>query len=275
MGVFNGLRWQDCIDILLITFLFYKLFSLLKGTRAFQLVKGFFLIVIITFISKILALETFLWLMGHTMSLLLVALPIVFQPELRKILEELGRGGIWRRKKAIARAEVLADEVMKALMYLKSHKIGALVVLQRGTGLKDFWSTAVPINGDITQELLISMFWVNNPLHDGAVIISSEKILAASCYLPLTEEADLSRWLGTRHRAGIGVTEVSDAVSLIVSEERGEISMAVSGKLNRDLKHDWLKKFLVEYFSGQDPQTQSLMESLHEEIRSLGEGGAG
>lgn len=272
LALFEGMRWQDLIDILVITVVIYKLLTLLKGTRAFQLAKGFFLVVVLTAVAKGLNLDTFSWLLGRTLSLLLLALPIVFQPELRKLLEEIGRGSMWRRRKAMARAETLADEMLKALTYLKVHRVGALVVLQRGTGLKDFWSTAVPLNADITQELLISLFWKNNPLHDGAVILTPEKMIAGGCYLPLTEEADLSRWLGTRHRAAIGVTEVSDAVSLVVSEERGEISMAISGKLIRDVKESRLKAFLLEYFSGQSAQEQGWMESLHQEIRQLSGG---
>ena len=165
----------------------------------------------------------------------------------------------------------MADEVGKALSYLRAHKIGALVVLQRTTGLKDFWSTAVKLNAEITQELLISIFWVNNPLHDGAVILDTDEIIAAGCYLPLTENADLSRWLGTRHRAAIGVTEVSDCISLVVSEERGKISMAINGRLSQDLKDAQIRKLLVQYFAGADQTQQSLLESLHDEIRSLGD----
>lgn len=265
----SAFRWQDLVDIVVVAFIIYKLLLLLVGTRAFQLVRGFVLIGIVSFVVRWFELDAFSWLLNHTMSLLLIALPIVFQPELRKLLEELGRGGLFRRRKAIARAEVLADELGKAISYLRAHKIGALIVLQRTTGLKDFWSTAVTLNAEITQELVISLFWPNNPLHDGAVILDTEKVIAAGCYLPLTEDADLSRWLGTRHRAAIGVTEVSDGISVVVSEERGETSLAINGHLSRDLKDAQLKKMLVHYFAGEDQEQRSLLESLHDEIRSL------
>ncbi|EEX48202.1 MULTISPECIES: diadenylate cyclase CdaA [Jonquetella] len=267
----RNLRWQDCVDILVIAYMIYRVLLLLRNTRAFQLVKGFFLVTVLSFIARGLALDTLSWLLNQILSLLFFAVPIIFQPELRKVLEELGRGGIWRRQKALARGESMADEVGKALSYLRAHKIGALVVLQRTTGLKDFWSTAVKLNAEITQELLISIFWVNNPLHDGAVILDTDEIIAAGCYLPLTENADLSRWLGTRHRAAIGVTEVSDCISLVVSEERGKISMAINGRLSQDLKDAQIRKLLVQYFAGADQTQQSLLESLHDEIRSLGD----
>ena len=154
-------------------------------------------------------------------------------------------------------------------MYCCAHKIGALIVLQRETGLKDYWRNAVLLDADITNELLISVFWPNNPLHDGAMIIDGERILAAGCYLPLTENADLSRWLGTRHRAAIGVTEVSDAVSLIVSEERGEISLAINGRISSDLKEAQLRKYLVHYFSDQGKE-QGFLDNLKEELLALG-----
>lgn len=268
--LFSFFRWQDVIDIAVVTFIIYKTLSLLVGTRAVQLVKGLFLLVFLSFVSRWLNLETFSWILAQGFSALLIIVPVVFQPELRKILEEIGRGNMWRRKKAMKRAEIVADEMSKAIMYCCSHKIGALLVLQRGTGLKDYWRNSVVLNAEITQELIIAIFWPNNPLHDGATILDTEKIISAGCYLPLTEDADLSRWLGTRHRAAIGLTEVSDAVTLVVSEERGEVSLAINGRLSRNLKEPQLKKYLIHYFSGQDQEQQSFLESLREELRSFG-----
>lgn len=275
MSLLTSMRWQDVLDILIITYIIYRTLSLLRGTRAFQLVKGLIMLGILATVVRTMRLDTISWLLGRVLSLTLLALPIVFQPELRKILEEIGRGTLWRRQKAKARADSLADEVLKALTYLKRKKIGALVLLQRGTGLKDFTSTGVMLNADITSELLIGIFWDKNPLHDGAAILSTERVLAASCYLPLTEDTDLSRWLGTRHRAAIGVTEVSDAIALVVSEERGEVSMSVSGKLTRDLKDDRLKAVLSTYFSGGSSENKSWFENLQNEIRQLGQMGGG
>ncbi len=268
-NLISSFRWQDFIDIAVVSLVIYRVLLLLIGTRALQLVKGLLLIAFLAGVARVLNLEVFSWLLARLTSVLLIAIPIVFQPELRKILEALGRGNLWRRSRSIKRVELVSDEVYKALLYLRSHKIGTLLVLQRETGLKDFWRTAVTLNAELTQELIIALFWPNNPLHDGAVIIDTEKVIAAGCYLPLTEDADLSRWLGTRHRAAIGVTEVSDCISLVVSEERGEISMAVGGRLSQDLKEDQVKKLLIRYFSGEGQGQQSSLEGLRDELRSL------
>lgn len=262
-------RWQDIIDILIMSFIFYKLLMLLVGTRAMQLVKGFLLLGVISALARLFELTTISWFLARVLTFLVVAIPIVFQPELRKMLEELGRGGLWKRRKAQKRAEILSTEITSALMYLKSQKIGALLVFQRATGLRDYWRTAVKINADLSEELLISIFWPNNPLHDGAVIIDNDRVVAASTYLPLTEDSDLSRWIGTRHRAAIGVTEVSDALAIVVSEERGEISMAVKGHLSRNLKEGQLRKLLMHYFAGTEEGKKTLLGRIHDEISSI------
>jgi len=184
-------------------------------------------------------------------------------------LEELGRGNIWRRKRAQKRAEALSQEITRALGYLKGQKIGALMVLQRETGLKDFWSTAVKLNAEISQELLIAIFWPDNPLHDGAVIVDRDMIISAGTYLPLTENTDLSRWIGTRHRAALGVSEVSDAIALVVSEERGEISLAINGHLSRNLKENQVYKLLLHYFGAEEKEKRSILDRVQEDIRSL------
>lgn len=269
VDIISFLRWQDFVDIALVAFIFYKTLSLLAGTRAIQLVKGLLVLTVLWALARWLNLDTFSWILSQTFSALLIIVPIIFQPELRRILEELGRGSMWRRTKAMKKAEELADEMCAGLMYCCAHRIGALVVLQRETGLKDYWRNAVLLNADITNELLIAIFWPNNPLHDGALIIDEGHILAAGCYLPLTENAELSRWLGTRHRAAIGVTEVSDAVSLVVSEERGELSLAINGRLSRNLKESQLRKYLVHYFSDQD-KGQGIFDNLKEKLIAFG-----
>ncbi|SMG43666.1 diadenylate cyclase CdaA [Dethiosulfovibrio salsuginis] len=268
--ILKHVKWQDIVDILVISFVVYRLLLLLYGTRAMQLVKGLLVIGLLSALARLLELSTISWFMGQILGIMVIAVPIVFQPELRKVLEELGRGNIWKRHKVQKRAESIADEISKALIYMKSQRIGALLVLQRETGLKDFWRTAVILDAAISQELLISLFWINNPLHDGAVILDQSRIIAAGCYLPLTENSELSRWIGTRHRAGLGVTEVSDSISLIVSEERGEVSLAINGHLSRNLKDDQVHKLLVHYFSDEDTSQQSFLDTLREEIKSLG-----
>ncbi len=270
LNFFGFFRWDDFLDVAVVTIVIYKTLSLLAGTRAIQLVKGLFLLVFLSFVAQKLNLETFSWLLNLGMRALLIFIPVIFQPELRRMLEDLGRVNMWRRSNVMKRAENLAEEMCKGLLYCCAHRIGALVVLQRGTGLKDFWRNAVLLEANITQELIIAIFWPNNPLHDGALVIDGERIVAAGCYLPLTENSELSRWLGTRHRAAIGVTEVSDSVSLVVSEERGEVSLAVNGRLTANIKEEQLKKFLVHYFSGTGNEHQDVFASIKEELMKFG-----
>ncbi|WP_352396985.1 diadenylate cyclase CdaA [Aminobacterium colombiense] len=262
-------RWHDILDIIIITVIIHRLLLLLVGTRAMQLVKGLLVLGVVASLARVLDLRTLSWFLGKVLGVLIIAIPIVFQPELRRMLEELGRGNIWRRKRAQKKAETLSQEITRALGYLKGQKIGALLVLQRETGLRDFWSTAVRLNAEVSQELIIAIFWPDNPLHDGAVIIDRDMILSAGTYLPLTENTNLSRWIGTRHRAALGVTEVSDAIALVVSEERGEISLAINGHLSRNLKDNQVYKLLMHYFGAEEKERHSFLDRIQEEIRSL------
>lgn len=268
--LFDLIRWQDILDILIIAFIIYRLLLLLVGTRAMQLVKGLLILGGISALARVLQLSTVSWFLAKTLTVLVIAIPIVFQPELRKMLEELGRGRIWKRRQAEKRAQILSEEITNALLFLKNKKIGALLVLQRETGLKDFWRTAVRMDAQLSQELIISIFWPNNPLHDGAVIIENGTIISASTYLPLTENPDLSRSIGTRHRAALGVTEVSDAIAVVVSEERGEISLAINGHMSRNLKESQVRRLLMHYFGALDGEKKSIWNRIHDEISSIG-----
>jgi diadenylate cyclase len=263
-------RWQDILDILIVAFIIYRLLLLLVGTRAMQLVKGLLILGAISALARGLQLSTVSWFIAKTLTVMVIAIPIVFQPELRKMLEELGRGRIWKIRQAEKRANFLSDEITNALLFLKNRNIGALLVLQRGTGLKDFWRTAVRMDAQLSQELIISIFWPNNPLHDGAVIIDNSTIVSASTYLPLTENPDLARAIGTRHRAALGVTEVSDAIAIVVSEERGEISLAINGHLSRNLKDSQVKRLLLHYFGALEDEKKSIWSRIHDEISSIG-----
>lgn len=268
--MFNLFRWQDLLDISIVAFIIYRLLLLLVGTRAMQLVKGFVVLGVVSALARGLQLATVSWFLAKALTVMVIAIPIVFQPEIRKMLEELGRGRIWKRRQVEKRAQSLSEEITNALVFLKNRKIGALVVFQRETGLKDFWSTAVRLEAQISQELLISIFWPNNPLHDGAVIIENSTIIAASTYLPLTENPDLSRTIGTRHRAALGVTEVSDAIALVVSEEKGEISLAVNGHMSRNLKDSQIQRLLLHYFGALEEEKKSIWSRIHDEISSIG-----
>ena len=285
MAFFN-LRWQDFLDILIVAFLIYRILLLLVGTRAMQLIRGLLIIGLIGAAANLLDLRSLSNIMGRMIGALIIIIPILFQPELRRMLEELGKGHLWKvgssTQEIDQRAEQLTKALLycqsqriqltKALLYCQSQRIGALVVLQRDTSLKDVWRTAVLLNADITEELLISIFWPGTPLHDGAVVIDQREIVAAGCYLPLTEKTDISRWYGTRHRAALGVTEMSDSIAIVVSEERGEIKAAVSGHFSRPLNEAQVRKMCSHYFSHEAKET-NFMDRLRDELQQQWAGG--
>lgn len=225
---------------------------LLLGTRAMQLLRGIIIIGFLGAFASILELRSLSWIIHKLLGAFIIVIPILFQPELRHMLEELGKGHLWKRDNSNDEINRKADELTKALMYCRSKKIGALCVLQHNTSLKEVWRTAVILKADITQELIVSIFWPGTPLHDGAVVIDQENIIAASCYLPLSETPDISRIYGTRHRAALGVTEISDAFAIAVSEERAEVTIAVGGKLSKPLTEPQIRSILNHYFMFQE-----------------------
>lgn len=266
------LRWQDFLDIVIVAFLIYRVLLLLVGTRAMQLIRGVLIIGLIGAVSNLLELRSLSWIIGQMLSAFIIVIPILFQPELRRMLEELGKGHLWKVEEDGRSIDQRAEQLAKALVYCQSQRIGALCVLQRDTSLKEVWRTAVLLNADITEELLVSIFWPGTPLHDGAVVIDQREVVAAGCYLPLTEKTDISRWYGTRHRAALGVTEMSDAIALVVSEERGEIKAAVSGHFSKPLSEAQLRKMCNHYFSYESKET-NFMDRLREEIQQQWSGG--
>lgn len=242
-----NLDWRDFLDIAIMTLVFYWLILLIRGTRAEQLVKGLVLLLLATLISGQLGLSSLHWVLRQLMTVGLIAIPIIFQPELRKALEHLGRGrifqsSIWNPKDF----DHFLNEIIKAIPVLVKKRLGALIVIEMETGLNDISDTGISINGVITAELLINIFFPRTPLHDGAVIIKGNQIVAAGCYLPLTEKPNLSKELGTRHRAAMGITEETDAVALVVSEETGIVSLAYAGRLTRFLDEKSLRNLLEE-----------------------------
>ena len=271
MAFFN-LRWQDFLDILIVAFLIYRILLLLVGTRAMQLIRGLLIIGLIGAAANLLDLRSLSNIMGRMIGALIIIIPILFQPELRRMLEELGKGHLWKVGSSTQEIDQRAEQLTKALLYCQSQRIGALVVLQRDTSLKDVWRTAVLLNADITEELLISIFWPGTPLHDGAVVIDQREIVAAGCYLPLTEKTDISRWYGTRHRAALGVTEMSDSIAIVVSEERGEIKAAVSGHFSLPLNEAQVRKMCSHYFSHEAKET-NFMDRLRDELQQQWAGG--
>ncbi len=228
----------DIIDILVVALLVYKILDFISETRAGQLVKGIIILLVATFVSDRLHLYTLNWILKGTMTLGLVAFVVVFQPEMRRGLEYMGRSKLLRKSYADINTDQIkemAAEFSSAVEELSASKTGALVVFERETPLSDLIATGTKIDAKVSDELIRNIFYAGSPLHDGAVIIRNDRIDAAGCVLPLTQDPTLSSSLGTRHRAAIGITELSDAVALVVSEESGVISMARNGKLERFL----------------------------------------
>lgn len=261
------LRWQDIPDILIVAYIIYRVLMLLVGTRAMQLLRGVLIIGLVGALANVLELRSLSWIIGKILSAFIIVIPILFQPELRHMLEELGKGRLWQLEQDDKQIDVRAEQLTKAILYCKSQRIGALCVLQRNTSLKEVWRTAVLLKADITQELLVSIFWPGTPLHDGAVVLDQQSVVAAGCYLPLTEKTDISRWYGTRHRAALGVTEMSDAFALAVSEERGEITIAVGGHLSKPLNDDQLRSICNHYFNLTGRRDINFMERLRDELQ--------
>ena len=235
------IRVTDIIDIAIVAFVIYKLFSLLRNTRAEQVLKGLIFVLFFASIADILNLNTVSWVMNQFLTVALVFIIVVFQPELRSALERLGRGRSLFSSEKIQRDERSIDELVSAMSSLSRQKIGALVVLEREVGLSDIIESGTKLDSDISSELLINIFIPNTPLHDGAVIIRKNTIAAAACYLPLSSSNTIAKELGTRHRAAIGISEKSDCLVVIVSEETGNISVAENGKINRYFDEESLR----------------------------------
>ncbi len=245
----SQLRWVDILDIAIIAFAIYKILKYIQETRAFQLLMGLIVLLVATVLSDVLKLYTVNWLLEGILKVGAIALIVVFQPEIRRVLQYLG--GFWLRSGTYLNPEEsdsLTDAVMYALKYFSRNKVGALIVFERNTVLGDVVESGIQINADITKEMLMNIFYSGAPLHDGAVIIRGEKIIAAGCVLPLTSSTNLSSELGTRHRAGIGVTEISDAIAVIVSEETGAMSVATNGKISRFMDNNSMQKIVKSVF---------------------------
>ena len=238
-------RPWDFFDIFIVSVVLYYFYMFLRGTRAATLAKGLLVLLAATFVSHKLELHVIYWLLQKSLTVLLVALPVVFQPELRRALEQLGRGHFFT-KTAFDKesADKLLTAMSDALLTMARQRTGALLVLERNVGLSNYVETGVKIDAVFSAELLVNIFAPNTPLHDGAVIVRGNRIIAAAALLPLTEERGISPGLGTRHRAAIGLSEQSDALILVVSEESGIISLASGGYLRRNLSGEDIKKTL-------------------------------
>ncbi|WP_407271799.1 diadenylate cyclase CdaA [Radiobacillus sp. PE A8.2] len=234
------------VDIALVWYVLYKLIMLIRGTKAIQLLKGIFVVLGIWFLSILFDLRTVQWIMQQAILYGFLVIIILFQPELRRALEQLGRGSFFTRnaKSEEERINVSIEAIVKSCNYMAKRRIGALITIERETAMGDYIETGIPVRGQLTSELLTNIFIPNTPLHDGAVIIKNDEIVAAACYLPLSENPFISKELGTRHRAAMGIGEVTDALTIIVSEETGQISCTKNGELHRDLNQDRLVQML-------------------------------
>ncbi|MFO7819827.1 MAG: diadenylate cyclase CdaA [Halanaerobacter sp.] len=236
------------VDILVTAVVIYSFFTFIKGTRGIQLLKGILVLFAISLVSRYFGFQIFNFLLEKIQTTVLIAIPVVFQPELRRALEQIGRGRMLKELASSKKFKSKIDELVKAVVRLKEDKTGALIILKRKTGLDEIVDTGVKIDAKLSAELLATIFFPKSPLHDGAVILDHGKIEAANCLLPLTQKNISDYRLGTRHRAAIGITEESDAVAVIVSEETGRISLAFDGDMQHGLDEFKLKEELFEKF---------------------------
>ena len=246
------ITWTDIIEIVIIAFVIYNVMVWIKNTKAWVLLKGIIIVVIFALIAYILNLKTILWIAGKTISVGIIALVIIFQPELRRALEQLGRKkilfGLFRfndgREKGERFSSKTAEEIVRACFDMGAAYTGALIVIEQDMVLEEYEKTGITVDGLVTSQLLINIFEHNTPLPDGAVIIRGDRVVAATCYLPLSDNNNLNKALGTRHRAGVGISEVTDSMTIIVSEETGKVSVAVGGELIHDIDADSLRNKL-------------------------------
>lgn len=248
------IRSTDILEILILAFLLYHIIIWVKKTRAWALVKGLLVILLFSIIAWLMEMKVIMWILKNTLGVGITAMIIVFQPELRKALEQLGRKNYIsslipfddQKEKYERYSERTVNEIVKAVFEMAKVKTGALIVIERDVKLDEYERTGIVLDSIISSQLLINIFEHNTPLHDGAVLVRDNRIVAATCYLPLSDNLELSKELGTRHRAGVGISEVSDSITIIVSEETGKVSIANDGRIIRAVDGDYLKEFLIK-----------------------------
>ena len=237
------------IDLAIVIFLVYCFFRVVKGSRAWQLIKGIVLLIVATWVSGLFNLKILNWILTGIMNLGVIAIIVIFQPELRRALEQLGTNKLTKffgiDKDISTKTKEDIYKIVIAATELSKTKTGALIVIERDIKIQDIIAGGIPMNADVSPQLLVNIFEPNTPLHDGAVVISGNKIAAAACVLPLADDKDIARELGTRHRAAIGISKESDSIVVVVSEETGKISVAKDGTLIADVREDVLKKILI------------------------------
>lgn len=263
----------DVIEIIIIAFVLYHIMVWVKNTRAWMLFKGIIVILIFLLIAALFQMNTILWLSEKVVNIAAIALVIIFQPELRNALERLGRKNFltaffsfdFQKASTVRFSEKTITEIVKACYEMGKVKTGALIVIERDVMLNEYIRTGIPLDSLVSSQLLINIFEHNTPLHDGAIIVRGDRIVAATCYLPLSDNMELSKELGTRHRAAVGVSEVSDSMTIIVSEETGAVSLAVEGTLYRNIDADFLKsklRFAAKLSQTTEPYLEKLKRRL-------------
>ncbi len=267
-NILNRPEIKDWVDILIVAYLIYKLLLLTRETRASQVLKGLGVLFVASWVSNFFDLSAFNWILTSVVNNTALVLLILFQPELRRALEQIGRGAKLDRSQVTPDESArIVSELTQALLSLSRRRVGALVVFEQKTGLKDIADTGMAIDATISGALLINIFEPNTPLHDGAVIVRGTRIVAAACVLTLSDASNISRDLGTRHRAGLGISESTDAVVLIVSEETGIISMAQAGKLTRHLDAEALGRVLSDLYHDQRPTFRDALRAVGGRLR--------
>lgn len=252
------------LDIIVVSYIFYKGYMLIRETRAEQLLKGILLIILLIPISLGLRLTMLNWILNKTITIGVLSIIIIFQPEIRRALEHLGRSAFNDRHilEDDETMEKVVNEVVEAVDNLSKGRVGALIVIENRTGLGEVINTGTKLDALVSSALLENIFVVNTPLHDGATVIRNDRIIASGCFLPLTNKDDISKLLGTRHRAAIGISENSDALTIIVSEETGTISLAVNGRLTRNYTKDRLKDILIRILKSRQNKKLTLGERV-------------
>ena len=245
-----SVRWEDIVEILIISFLVYQIMTWIKNTKAWFLMKGIGIILIFILLAIIFEMNSILWIVENVLSIAVIALVVVLQPELRRALEELGRKKFFASLMPFDKVQTerfsdkTVNDLVKASFEMGKVKTGALMVIEQNVKLTEYERTGIEVDGLISSQLLINIFEHNTPLHDGAVIIRGNRVVSATCYLPLSDNMEISKELGTRHRAGVGISEVTDALTVIVSEETGHVSVTYEGKLYRNLDANVLREKL-------------------------------
>ena len=253
-NIMSSIGITDVLDILIVAFIAYKVLGFIRETRAEQLAKGLLVLVVATVLSDVFQLYTLHWLLSGFMTVGLIAIVVIFQPELRRALEHLGRSRLSNIMSDIDKEEAkrMVSEIVRAIETMSTSKTGALMVIEREITLNDIVETGTVIDASISAEMIGNIFYEGAPLHDGALIIRADRLYAAGCVLPLTQNKNLNKELGTRHRAGIGITENSDALVIIVSEETGVVSVAQNGQLTRFIETKKIEKMLLSMYLQED-----------------------